>query len=112
MRHSNSLDISEARLEVTRIDERLKKSRIIWVTRRKKKAFALVDAQWLEAILETLEVLEDPDAFRMLEASSEDIRHGRLHSHQRLLELGIIPPHPTRGKIGRDNDPPSANFPS
>lgn len=82
MTRIESLDISQARDQLNRIDERLSESRIIWVTRHKKKAFAFVDTEWLETVLETLEVLEDPDTLRMLSDSLEDIRHGRVHDHE------------------------------
>lgn len=79
-----ALDISEARKQLTRIDERLKEDRIIWVTRHNKRAFACVDIAWMETILETLAVLDDPATFKMLNESLEDIRHGRVYDHDDL----------------------------
>jgi PHD/YefM family antitoxin component YafN of YafNO toxin-antitoxin module len=83
---SETLDISQAREELNRIDRRLSESRIVWVTRHKRKAFALVDVEWLETVLETLEVLEDPEALKMLEASLEDVRRGRVYEHEEVAE--------------------------
>jgi PHD/YefM family antitoxin component YafN of YafNO toxin-antitoxin module len=81
---TETLDISEARKEFTRLDQRLRKNRVIWVTRRNEKAFAVVGIELMEAVLETLEVLNDRNALRMLEKSLEDIRHGRVHDHENL----------------------------
>ena len=77
-----TLDISKARKEIGTLDERLKKERVIWITRHDKRAFAVVNAEMLEAVLETLAILHDPDALKMLQDSLEDIRAGRLHDHE------------------------------
>lgn len=84
-----TLDISEARKQLNSIDERLKDERVIFVTRHSKKAFAVVDLEYLSAVLETIEVLSDPEAMQMLQQSIEDIRAGRLHDHDDVeKELG------------------------
>jgi antitoxin YefM len=84
-----TLDISEARKQLNSIDERLKDERVIYVTRHNKKAFAVVNLDYLQAVMETLEILADPDALKMLQESIEDIRAGRLHDHDDVeKELG------------------------
>ena len=77
-----TLDISEARKQFTKLDERLLKDRVIWVTRHSKKAFALIDTELLQTILETIEIMSDPDSLEMLSQSLDDIRAGRLHDHE------------------------------
>ena len=77
-----TIDISEARSQISRIDERLKREHVIRVTRHKKDAFAFVDVEYLEALQETVEVLSDPESMKLLAASIEDIRHGRVHDHE------------------------------
>ena len=77
-----TLDISEARKQLTKLDKRLQEERIIWITRHNKKAFAIVNLEHMEAVLETLEILRDPDALKMLQESLEDIRAARLHEHK------------------------------
>lgn len=77
-----TLDISEARKQFTQLDERLREDRLIWVTRHNKQVFAVVDIDWMQAVLETLEILNDPAALRMLQQSLEDIRAGRLYDHE------------------------------
>jgi PHD/YefM family antitoxin component YafN of YafNO toxin-antitoxin module len=84
-----TLDISEARRQFSSIDKRLKDDRVIFVTRHNKKAFAVVDLEYLSAVLETLEILSDPEAMQMLQQSIQDIRAGRLYDHADVeKELG------------------------
>lgn len=78
---AGTLDISQARKQFNTIDRRLHKERLIWITRHQRKAFALIDADYLETVLETMEVLADPEAMEMLRRSIDDIRAGRLHDH-------------------------------
>jgi PHD/YefM family antitoxin component YafN of YafNO toxin-antitoxin module len=80
--NTTTLDITEVRRKLTHLDESLRESQVIWVTRRNKKAFAIVDKELLEAVLETIEILSDPNATKMLQDSLEDIRAGRLHDHE------------------------------
>ncbi len=77
-----TLDISEARKQFSKLDERLKAEQLIWVTRHNKKAFAVVDLELMEAVLETMEILQDPKALRMLQESLADVQAGRLHDHE------------------------------
>jgi antitoxin YefM len=81
-----TLDISEARRDFSRLPERLREQQVIWVTRHNKKAFAVVDMDLMETVLETLEILKDPDALKMLHDSLEDIRAGRLIDHEDIGE--------------------------
>lgn len=85
----STLDISEARKHLNSLDERLKDERVIVVTRHGKKAFAAVDLEYLETVLETLEILSDPEAMEMLQKSIADVQAGRVHSHDEIeRELG------------------------
>ena len=72
----STLDISEARKQFSRLDERLREDRVIWITRHNKKAFAVVDTDLLQTVLETIEILSDPDAFQMFQEGLRDIRAG------------------------------------
>jgi PHD/YefM family antitoxin component YafN of YafNO toxin-antitoxin module len=76
-----TLDISEARKGFSRLPERLQEERLIWITRHSKRAFAVVDREFMEAVLETLEILRDPESLKMLQESLDDIRAGRLIDH-------------------------------
>ena len=79
-----TLDISEARREISRLEKRLTNERVIWITRHNKKAFAVVNPEVLEAVLETLEIVSEPETLGMLQKSLEDIRAGRLHDHDKV----------------------------
>ena len=76
------LDISEARKQIGKLDERVREGGVIFVTRRHKKAFAVVGIDLMEAVFETLEILNDPDTLKMLQESLEDIKAGRLFDHE------------------------------
>lgn len=62
-----TLEISEARKQLTSLDERLKQDQVIYITRHNKDAFAMVDLNYLSAITETLRLLKNPEALRMIE---------------------------------------------
>jgi PHD/YefM family antitoxin component YafN of YafNO toxin-antitoxin module len=78
------LDITEARKAFNTLDERLRVEPVIWVTRHNRKAFAVVDKETLEAVLETMEILKDPESLRVLAQSIDDIKNGRLIDHDEL----------------------------
>ena len=77
-----TLEMTEARNQFSTLDKKLRENPVIWVTRHNKKAFAVVDKELLQTILETIEILSDPDASKVLEKSLQDIRAGRLHDHE------------------------------
>lgn len=77
-----TIDITEARKEFSALDKRLRKDRVIWVMRHNKKAFAVVETEMLQTVLETVEILSDPVATKMLQQSIRDIQANRLHSHE------------------------------
>ena len=78
---TSTLDISEARKQFSQLDKRLREDRVIWITRHNKKAFAVVDTDLLQTVLETIEILSDPDALKMLQDGLRDVRAGRLYDH-------------------------------
>ncbi|MCW5776025.1 MAG: type II toxin-antitoxin system prevent-host-death family antitoxin [Phycisphaeraceae bacterium] len=78
------LDITEARNQFNRLDERLRHERVIRVTRHSKPVFAVVDIEFLATMMETLEIMSDPESYRLLLESLEDVRRGRLHDHERV----------------------------
>lgn len=97
-----TLDISEARRKLTTLDRRLRRQRVIWVTRHRDRAFAVVDREYLEAVMETLEVLSDPEAMRMLAESIEDVRAGRVHDHEELKRELLGGPKTRRRSVDRN----------
>lgn len=79
-----TIDISEARKQLSSLGKRLSVNPVIFVTRHNKRAFAIVDVQHIETMTDTLEIMSDPDAYEMFRKSVEDIRHGRLHDHEEI----------------------------
>jgi prevent-host-death family protein len=64
--------------------------RPIVVQKHGKPAVILVDARYFEGLLETLDLLSDPEAMKMLRRSLEDEKAGRLIPHGQLMkELGL-----------------------
>jgi prevent-host-death family protein len=85
-----TLDITEARAQLNRLDERLADERVIVVTRHNKEVFAVVDIEYLRTVLETIEIMSDPEAFKLFQQSLEDLKHGRVHDHEDVKkELGL-----------------------
>lgn len=75
---TRNLDISEARKRFNSLDEELETNSVIYIKRHGKDAFAVVDIEYLETVLETLEILSDPDTLAMLQESIEAIEQGKL----------------------------------
>lgn len=74
----DTLDISEARKKFNNLDRDLEERPVIYITRHNKHAFAVVNLEYLETIIETLDVMADPAALDMLKQSLDDIENGRL----------------------------------
>ncbi|MSU76719.1 MAG: type II toxin-antitoxin system Phd/YefM family antitoxin [Gemmataceae bacterium] len=84
MTTTTTLDISEARKQFSKLDVRLRDDPLIWITRHNKRAFAVVDMELMEAVLETLDILQDPNALSMFQASLADVKAGRMHDHSEI----------------------------
>ena len=84
-----TIDITEARRRVNTIDEQLSSEPIIYVTRHGKTAYAFVDAECISAMLETIEIMSDPESYEAFQRSLRDVQEGRLHDHDDVRkELG------------------------
>jgi PHD/YefM family antitoxin component YafN of YafNO toxin-antitoxin module len=62
----NTLEITEARKQLNCLDERLREDRVIVVTKHNRKAFAVVDLQYLASLLQMVDMFSNPDAMREL----------------------------------------------
>lgn len=68
----------------------------IVVKTRGKAAVVLVDARYFEGLLETLDILSDPDAMEGIRRGLADIEAGRLIDHEevgRRLGLNVTQRH-------------------
>jgi antitoxin YefM len=82
------LTITKAREALLDLPERLAKStdKTVSITRHGRPVLAVLPWELYESIIETLEVLGDPEATAALRSSLEDIRKGRLVSHEVALK--------------------------
>src|SRR2546425_3079444 len=93
------LTITKARRALLDMPERLAKAsdKTVSITRHGRPVLALLPWELYESIIETLEALGDPEATAALRSSLEDIRKGRLVSHETAVKrLGGAPPHLAR----------------
>jgi antitoxin YefM len=83
-----TLTITKAREALLDLPERLAKAsdKTVSITRHGRPVLAVLPWELYESIIETLEVLGDPEATAALRSSLEDIRKGRLVSHEAALK--------------------------
>lgn len=85
-----SLSMTDARDQLTRLPDELAQSHeTLTITRHGKPVLALLPWELYEALLETLDVMGDPEMMAALRRSEEDIAAGRVKPlDQALDELG------------------------
>jgi antitoxin YefM len=86
------LTISEARKALLDLPERLARTpeHAMTVTRRGEPVLAILPWELYESIVETLEILGDPEVAPAIRASLEDLRRGRVVSHAEAKKrLGV-----------------------
>jgi len=86
------MTISEARKGLLLLPEKLARvpERAVIVTRRGRPVLAVMPWEFYESIIETLDVLSDPEMVSALRASIEDLKHARLVSNKEAKKrLGI-----------------------
>ena len=86
------LTISEARKEFLDLPEKLAREpeRAVIITRRGQPVLAVLPWEFYESLVETLEVLSEPELVEELRESIKDIERGRLLSHKEVgARLGL-----------------------
>ena len=86
------LTITEARKGLLELPEKLAREpeRALCVTRHGRPELAVMPWELYESIIETLEVLSEPDLVAALRESIEDIERGHLLSHDEVgKRLGL-----------------------
>ena len=86
------LTISEARKALLDLPEKLARTseRAVTITRRGQPVLAILPWEFYESIVETLEVLGDPEMVTALRESLEDLKRGRVVSHAEAKKrLGV-----------------------
>jgi antitoxin YefM len=77
------LTISEARKALLDLPEKLARTpdRAVTITRRGQPVLAILPWEFYESIVETLDILGDPEMVRALREGLEDLKRGRLVSN-------------------------------
>ena len=86
------LTISEARKALLDLPEKLARTpeRALTITRRGQPVLAILPWEFYESIVETLEILGDPQMVTALRESLEDLKRGRVVSHMEAKKrLGV-----------------------
>jgi prevent-host-death family protein len=84
------IPITEARNKFMKLPEQTAKDQILAVTRRNKEVMAVMSWELYEGLLETLEVLSDPELIKQLKTAIEDVKAGRTHKLSDAYErLGL-----------------------
>jgi antitoxin YefM len=86
------LTISEARKALLNLPEKLARTpeRAVTITRRGQPVLAVLPWEFYESIVETLDILGDPEMVRVLRESLEDLKRGRLVSNAEAKKrLGV-----------------------
>lgn len=86
------LTISEARKALLDLPERLAQGseRALTITRRGQPVLAILPWEFYESIVETLEILGDPEMMTALRAGLDDLTRGQVVSHAEAKKrLGV-----------------------
>jgi PHD/YefM family antitoxin component YafN of YafNO toxin-antitoxin module len=86
------LTISEARKALLDLPEKLARSpeRAVTVTRRGQPVLAILPWEFYESVVETLEILGDPEMVTALRESLEDLTRGRVVGNEEAKKrLGV-----------------------
>ena len=77
------LTITQARRGLLNLPEGLARvpARGVTITRRGRPVLALMPCEFYESIVETLDVLSDPEMMLALRQSNQDLKHGRRVSN-------------------------------
>ena len=86
------LTISEARRSLLDLPERLARmpERAVTITRRGRPVLAVMPWDFYESLIETLDVLADPELLSTLRESLDDLKRGRLVGNKEAKKrLGV-----------------------
>ncbi len=82
-----TLPISLARPQLTKLIAELEKGgEPIKITHRGRVEAVLISAEDYDSLIETLEILSDPEAMAAIKESEKDIKAGRLHAHKEVFK--------------------------
>ena len=82
--------ITEARNKFIKLPDQTAKDQVLAVTRRNKEVMAVMSWELYEGLLETIEVLSDPELIQHLRTAIDDVNAGLTHSLSEAYErLGL-----------------------
>ena len=84
------LTITEARNKFMRLPDEAVGNQIIAVTRRNKEVMAVMSWELYEGLLETIEILGDPELMENVQIGLEQMRSGKTYTlNQARKRLGL-----------------------
>ena len=79
------IPITTARGMLTRLPEKLaKEKRAVTLTRRGKPVLVVFPWDLFESLMETMEIMEDPEMMAAIREGIEDMQQGNLISHEEV----------------------------
>jgi prevent-host-death family protein len=90
---TKTVPITEARYELAHLLQQFEQQQdpeAVAVTRRGKPVLAVMPWELYECLVETLEVMSDPELMKVLRKSIHEIKSGRVYSNKQVKrELGL-----------------------
>ena len=84
------IPITQARNRFMKLPDQAAKDEVVAVTRRNKEVMVVMSWELYEGLVETLEILSDPELMNNLKRGIEDVKAGRTHSLSEARErLGL-----------------------
>jgi PHD/YefM family antitoxin component YafN of YafNO toxin-antitoxin module len=84
------LTITEARSRFMRLPDETASNEIIAITRRNKEIMALMSWEFYEGLLETIEILGDPELMRHVRKGMEQVKSGKTYTVKKARKrLGL-----------------------
>ena len=74
------IPITEARNKFMKLPDQAAKHKILAITRRNKEVMAVMSWELYEGLLETLEIISDPQLMNNLKMGLADVKAGRTYS--------------------------------
>ncbi len=89
-KQEGDLSIAEARSRLTQLPEQLEKRGAVTVTRRGKPVLAVMSYDLYDSLMETLEIMSDPEQMTILRQSIREAKNGQTVPWQKVKkELGL-----------------------
>jgi prevent-host-death family protein len=84
------IPITEARNKFMKLPDQAAKHEVLAITRRNKEVMAVMSWELYEGLLETLEIMSDPELMNNLKMGLHDVKAGRTFSLSEVYErLGL-----------------------